>query len=68
MGNTPFEEIVNTLRTMMMARLEKKLGYTPPYTRTDLTNALHEAFGLRTDHEITTDVNMKKIILSTKKK
>jgi len=62
------EEIIDTLRTMMMSRPGEKLGYIPAYTRTDLTDALHEAFGFRTDYEITTDVNMKKIIRSTKKK
>lgn len=61
-------EILDTLRTMMMSRPGEKLGYVPAYTRTDLTDALHEAFGFRTDYEITTDVNMKKIIRSTKKK
>ena len=61
-------EIISTLRAMMMTRPGEKLGYTPSYTRTDLTDALHEAFGFRTDYEITSDVNMKKIIRSTKKK
>ena len=59
---------MDTLRTMMMSRPGEKLGYIPSYTRTNLTDALHEAFGFRTDYEITTDVNMKKIIRSTKKK
>ena len=62
------EEIIDTLRTMMMSRPGEKLGYIPAYTRTDLTDALHETFGFRTDYEITTDVNMKKIIRTTKKK
>lgn len=62
------EEIIDTLRNMMMSRPGEKLGYTPVYTRTDLTDALHEAFGFRTDYEITTDINLKKIIRSTKKK
>lgn len=62
------EEIINTLRTMMMSRPGEKLGYTPSYTRTDLTDALHETFSFRTDYEITTDVNMKKTIRNTKKK
>jgi len=62
------EDIINTLRTMMMSRPGEKLGYTPAYTRTDLTDALHEIFGFRTDYEITTDINMKKIIRKTKKK
>lgn len=62
------EEIIDTLRAMMMSRPGEKLGYIPAYTRTDLTDALHESFGFRTDYEITTDVNMKKIIRATKKK
>ena len=38
------EEIIDTLRTMMMSRPGEKLGYIPAYTRTDLTDALHETF------------------------
>ena len=67
-GKYTCEEIIDTLRTMMMSRPGEKLGYTPSYTRTDLTDALHESFGFRTDYEITSDVNMKKIIRGTKKK
>ena len=67
-GKYTCEEIINTLRTMMMTRPGEKLGYTPSYTRTDLTDALHETFGFRTDYEIITDINMKKVIRGTKKK
>ena len=52
----------------MMYRPCEKLGYMPAYTRTDLTDALHEAFGFRTDYEIITDINMKKVIRLTKTK
>lgn len=62
------EEIISTMRTMMMSRPGEKLGYIPAYTRTDLTDALHETFEFRTDYEIITDVNMKRIIRDTKKK
>ena len=62
------EEIIDTLRNMWMARPGEKLGYTPVYTRTDLTDALHETAGFRTDYQIITDVNMRKIIRSTKQK
>lgn len=62
------EEIIHTLRNMMMTHPGEKRGYTPSYTRTDLTDVLHETFGFRTDYEITSDVNMKKIIRHTKKK
>jgi transposase len=68
LGKYTCEEIIDTLQTMMMARPGEKLGYIPAYTRTDITDALHEVFGFRTDYEITTDVNMKKIIRGTKKK
>lgn len=39
------EEIIETLRNMMIARPGEKLGYTPVYTRTNLTDALHEKSG-----------------------
>lgn len=59
-------EIIDTLRNMEMVKVEGQ-GWIPAYTRTELTNALHEAFGFRTDHEIIPPVNMKKICASTKK-
>lgn len=62
------EEIIDTLRNMQMARPGEKLGYIPVYTRTDLTDALHEAAGFRTDYQIITDVNMRKVIRDSKKK
>ena len=58
----------NTLRNMVVARPGEKLGYTPVYTRTDLTDSLHEAAGFRTDYQIITDVNMRKVIRASKKK
>lgn len=61
-------DIIQTLRTMMMYRPGEKLGYIPAYTRTDLTDALHETFGFRTDYEIISDINMKKVIRMTKTK
>lgn len=36
-------------------------GYIPTYTRTDLTDALHENFNFRTDYEINTMKQMRKI-------
>ena len=62
------EEIVKTLREMTMYRPGEKLGYMPSYTRTDLTDALHETSGFRTDYEILTDISMKRVIRNTKKK
>ena len=62
------DEIVNTLRDMNMYRPGEKLGYNPAYTRTDLTDDLHAVCGFRTDYEIITDINMKKVIRESKKK
>jgi hypothetical protein len=41
-------------------------GYLPNYTRTDITDALHDTFGFRTDFNIITSRQMKKIIRSSK--
>ena len=62
------ERIIKTLREMTMYRPGEKLGYMPSYTRTDLTDALHEVAGFRTDYEILTDISMKRVIRDTKKK
>lgn len=59
-------EIIETLRNMNLYR-EFSEGYIPTYTRTDLTDKLHEISGFRTDYEITTEKNMKKILKNTKK-
>ena len=62
------EEIISTLRDMYMQRPGEKLGYIPAYTRTDLTDDLHAVSGFRTDYEIITDINMKKVIRESRKK
>ena len=67
-GRFTYEEIIQTIRTMIMYRPGEKLGYMPAYTRTDLTDALHETAGFRTDYEILTDISMKKAIKNSKKK
>lgn len=64
--NYTCEEIINTLKSMNMLICPGD-GYVPEYTRTDLTDSLHEAFGFRTDYEIVSQRNMKKICNSTKK-
>ena len=53
---------------MTMYRPIEKLEYMPSYTRTNLTDTLHEASGFRTDYEILTDISMKRVIRNTKKK
>lgn len=59
-------EIIKQLREMNFFKTQGE-GYIPTYTRSDLTDALHEAFGFRTDYEIVTEKQMKKIFKDTKK-
>ncbi len=61
-----FHEIIDELRDMNFLEI-KGSGYVPTYTRTDFTDALHEAFGFRTDYQIVSTQNMKKIIKETKR-
>lgn len=56
------EEIIDTLREMLLVEEKNGSGYTPAYTRTDLTDELHDKFGFRTDFEITSKNKMKKIL------
>lgn len=59
-------EIVSGLRDMNFFEVKGE-GYVPTYTRTDFTDALHEAFGFRIDYQIVSTQNMKKILKETKK-
>ncbi|MDO4834766.1 MAG: transposase [Bacillota bacterium] len=59
-------ELIRTLRTMNFFHMDG-IGYLPEYTRSEITDALHEKFGFRTDTVIIPEKNMKKIIRSTKK-
>ena len=42
-------------------------GYIPVYSRNELTDALHEAFGFRTDNQITSGRTIRKLSANTKK-
>ena len=59
-------EIIETLRDMNI-KLENETSYIPNYIRTDLTDALHDKFGFRTDFEVISEKNIKKILRQTKK-
>lgn len=59
------ETIVDTLRGYNFQHFEGN-GYVPTYTRTDATDMLHEAFRFRTDYQIVSEKNMKKIIKKMK--
>ena len=57
-------EIIDTLKEMQLSLKDE--DFIPNYTRADLTDDLHEKFGFRTDFEILTKKNLKKIIKATK--
>lgn len=57
-----------TLRGLNMTLLSKDSGYIPSYKRTKLTDALHNAFGFRTDYEFISKFSMRSIIKETKQK
>lgn len=53
-------QILETLRGMNVLEI-KGDGYIPEYIRTDITDELHELFDFRTDYEINTYKDFKKI-------
>lgn len=59
-------QILPTLREMDFMKYEGK-GYQPIYKRTELTDALHEAFGFCTSKQIVPIAKMKNICSQTKK-
>ena len=59
-------EIIETIRNMNLTKI-KEIGYIPTYTRTEITDDLHDKFNFRTDSEITTTKIMKKILKDLKK-
>ncbi len=60
------EQLLTTLREMDFLKVRGE-GYIPTYTRTEITNTLHDTFKFRTDTEIISNEIMKKIIKSTQK-
>ena len=59
-------EIIETLRDMNLNKVNE-IGYIPTYTRTDITDSLHEKFNFRTDNEITTTKIIKNFLKEIKK-
>jgi transposase len=59
-------DIVTGLREMNFYSVPAE-GFIPTYTRTDLTDALHEVFGFRTDYQIISTKQMKINYKDTKK-
>ena len=58
-------QIIDTLKKFDFKN-ENNLGYSPDYTRTDITDLLHEKFDIITDYEIIDNKKFKKIINQTK--
>ena len=50
--------IIRTLREMDMTRIGNE-GYIPSYRRTELTDAIHEISGFRTDFQLSTQKSMQ---------
>ena len=60
------EKIIQTLRDMNFLEISKE-GFIPSYTRTEITDKIHEISGFRTDYEIVTNKQLKKIFKDIKK-
>jgi transposase len=58
-------EIVTGLRDMNFYAIKGE-GYIPTYARTDFTDDLHEVFDFRTDYQIVSNSQMKKIFKASK--
>lgn len=59
------EDIISTIREMNM-RQAGDYGYIPCYTRTEITDTLHENAGFHTDYELITPKSMAGIIRRSK--
>ena len=59
-------QIINTLKDMNLKK-NFDCSYEPIYTRTNLTDDLHDKFSFRTDYEILKESTIKKILKKTKK-
>ncbi len=65
-NNYSSSQIIRTLREYNMLKISGE-GFVPEYTRSVLTDRLHDVFGFRTDMEIISPSKMRSIISSTKK-
>lgn len=65
-GKYTVSQIISTLQEMDFIKYEGK-GYQPVYTRTELTDALHNAFGFCTSKQIIPTKKMRNICAQTKK-
>lgn len=63
--NYTYGEIIETLREMTFYRIDGE-GMIPTYTRTNLTDDLHQQAGFQTDYQIIPQKEFKKIFKETK--
>lgn len=59
------DQLIKTLRTMNMTSVSDA-GYIPAFTRTDITDSLHDTFNFRLDNQITRRSRIRSIIKQTK--
>lgn len=59
-------QLITTLKEMNFQHFEG-FGYVPTYIRNEITDELHQNFDFRTDYQIISEKNIKKIIQKTKK-
>lgn len=67
-GRIRLQRNLKTLRDMNMILLSKDSGCIPSYKRTKLTDALHSAFGFRTDYEFISKADIRALIKETMQK
>ena len=56
-----YHELITTLTNMNLYRIDRE-GFIPTYTRTDLTDKLHDVFKFRTDYEFSSEKDLKKVL------
>lgn len=61
------DQIISTLKNMNTNLIDSH-GYIPSYTRTEITDLLHDTFGFNTDYEIMRKSTMRNIIKKSKEK
>ena len=61
------EDIISTLKKMDLTKTSDGAGFIPSYTRTDLTDCLHQHAGFRTDYQIMTGRQMRSVIAQSRK-
>ncbi len=64
-NNYTCDELINTLKDMNLTSVGKD-SFVPAYTRTEITDALHDTFGFNTDYQLMTDRKIRGIVRKSK--